>query len=189
MSRNQVLGNFGCGQYPKKGYINVDVDQRAKADIFHDLAQTPYPFDSEYFSQIEMHHVLEHIPNTIKVMKELHRILIPRGKLIITVPHFSRGFMHYDHKIGFDVTFPLYFNRTFTGGYTGIDFNCNSTHLTWFAQKELKIRHLSKSTFTIASTLGMIIDKLANLNPYVASRIFCFYVGGFEQIAFEFEKC
>lgn len=183
-----MLGNFGCGQFPKSGYVNVDIDPRARADIFHDLSVVPYPFDTASFSRIEMHHVLEHLPNPIPVMKELHRLLQPGGALTLSVPHFSRGFMHWDHKIGFDVTFPLYFRSDFSGGYTGVDFREVSTRLTWFAQKELKKRHLSPFQYTMGCFLGTIFDALGNLNPYLASRLLCFYFGGYEEIRFELQK-
>jgi len=183
-----MKGNFGCGQFPIPGYVNVDIDPRAKADIFHDLSRPPYPFEAETFSLVEMHHVLEHLPNPIPVMGELNRLLRPGGRLILSVPHFSRGFMHWDHKIGFDVTFPLYFNREFQGGYTGIDFQEISTRLTWLAQKELKRRHLKPLQFAVANLLGHVFDFIGNLNAYAASRLLCFYFGGYEEIRFELKK-
>lgn len=183
-----MLGNFGCGQYPKPGFVNVDVDPRAKADVFHDLSIVPYPFEAGSFSRIEMHHVLEHLPNPIPVMRELNRLLEPQGTLVLSVPHFSRGFMHWDHKIGFDVTFPLYFRKDFSGGYTGVDFQEISTRLTWLAQKELKRRHLSPLQFGLANLLGTVFDALGNLSPYLTSRLLCFYFGGFEEIRFELRK-
>lgn len=183
-----LKGNFGCGQFPKPGFVNVDVDRRARADVFHDLSVIPYPFESASFSRIEMHHVLEHLPSTIPVMAELHRLLAPGGLLVITVPHFSRGFMHWDHKVGFDVTFPLYFKASFAGGYCGVDFEELSTRLTWFAQKDLKKRHLSPLQYGVANMLGAVFDWVGNLSPYVTSRLLCFYFGGYEEVRFELKK-
>ena len=42
----QTRINFGCGQFPTPGWINVDNDARAKADVRHDLEVLPYPFES-----------------------------------------------------------------------------------------------------------------------------------------------
>ncbi len=68
---------------------------------------------------VEASHLLEHLDRPFLAMKEMHRILKPGGQLIIKVPHFSRGFTHAEHAHGFDVTFPNYFNKKFSGD---IDF-------------------------------------------------------------------
>lgn len=180
--------NLGCGQYPKPGYINVDIDPNAKADIFHDLSALPYPFEDASFAQIEMDHVLEHLPDPLAVMKEVWRLLQPGGIAQIAVPHFSRGFTHYDHKRGFDVSFPLYFNPSFPGGYTGLTFEHISTRLIWFAQPELKKTVLGNTAYYVGMGLGKIFDVLGNISPYATSRLFCFWVGGFEEIKFVFKK-
>lgn len=183
-----MKGNFGCGQFPKNGFVNVDIDTLSKADVFHDLSVVPYPFDDESFSLIEMHHVLEHLPKTIDVMRELHRILVPGGRLVVTTPHFSRGFMHWDHKVGFDVTFPLYFNKQFMGGYTGVEFVEESTRLVWFAQKQLKKRHLSPLQYGVGNFMGIVFDFIGNISPYATSRLLCFYFGGYEEVRFHLRK-
>lgn len=180
--------NLGCGQFPKDGYINVDLSPKAKADITHDLTQFPYPFEGESFDLIEMSHILEHLPNTLDVMKELMRILKPGATLIIKVPHFSRGFTHWDHKRGFDVSFPLYFNSSFSGGYTGIALEHISTRLTWFAQPNLKREILSNFSFYIGRLLGRFFDFAGNINLFFTSRLLCFWVGGYEEIEFIFKK-
>jgi len=179
--------NLGSGQFPKQGYINVDLDLKAQADVFHDLNKFPYPFENNSFSLIEADHLLEHLSNVLEVMKELHRILKPGGKLIIRVPHFSRGFSHPDHKIGFDITFPYYFSPTFKGGYTGIEYELEAMKLKWFAQPCLK-----KDIFPILYYPLRIVDGilsfLANLCPAFCSRVWIFWVGGFEEIEFILKK-
>ena len=97
-----MLGNFGCGQFPKSGYVNVDIDPRARADIFHDLSVVPYPFDTASFSRIEMHHVLEHLPNPIPVMKELHRLLQDLHECLhLFVRHPGVGIEVHHHLVQF----------------------------------------------------------------------------------------
>ena len=95
--------NLGCGQFPKPGYINLDLDPNSKADLIHDLRQFPYPFEDESFSRIEASHLLEHLSDPFLVMKEIHRIVKPGGIVDIRVPHFSRGMTHAEHKSGFDL--------------------------------------------------------------------------------------
>lgn len=180
--------NLGCGRYPKDGFVNVDVDPASKADVLHDLERIPYPFSSGEFNRVDMDHVLEHLGDVRAVMAEVHRLLEPGGELHLSVPHFSRGFTHWDHKRGFDVSFPLYFDPTFTGGYTGIHFECLSTRLCWFAQPKLKRTVLSPLAFTLGRAAGTFFDLLGNAHHLLASRLFCFWVGGYEEIRFVFRK-
>lgn len=178
--------NLGSGQFKKNGYINVDNNASTKPDIIHDLESFPYPFKDNEFDIIEADHALEHLSQPWRVMRELRRIAKPNAKITITVPHFSRGFSHADHKCGFDVSFPLYFDPAFKGGYMGFPLKLKHMHLTWFAQPYLKKNILGEPIFTLASICGAIIDTLANVSPYFCSRVWCFWVGGFEQIEFEF---
>lgn len=59
-------------------------------DVLHDLEDTPLPFEDHQFKIVAMREVLEHIcpKNQIAVMDELHRVLIPQGVLILTVPYY-----------------------------------------------------------------------------------------------------
>ena len=54
------------------------------ADIKADLCDLP--FDDNQYDLILCNHVLEHIPNDIKAMRELYRVLKKDGTLIAQVP-------------------------------------------------------------------------------------------------------
>lgn len=179
--------NLGCGEFKKSGYINVDYYSVSKPDIRHDLNEIPYPFEDDQFTVIEADHVLEHLNNPFQIMKELHRIGRKECLIHIRVPHFSRGFAHSEHKRGFDVSFPLYFSPSFEGGYQGVQLELVRMRLRWFAQPYLKKENLPALFYYIGMFLGTLIDIPANLSPYACSRIWCFWVGGFEEIEFQFK--
>ena len=126
--------NLGSGEYPKPGFVNVDYYSVSEPDVKHDLSSFPYPFPDNDFDHVESDHGLEHLPDPFGVMKEVHRIAKPGALTIIRVPHFSRGFSHAEHKSGFDVTFPYYFQKDFQGGYQGVEFTVEAVRLRWFAQ-------------------------------------------------------
>lgn len=178
--------NLGCGEFKKSGYINLDSNKDVNPDVIHDLNNIPYPFSDNSFGLIEADHVLEHLGDPFAVMRELHRVLAEDGRLIIRVPHFSRGFTHPDHKRGFDVTFPYYFHPEFKGGYCGVPFLLRKMKLKWFAQPYLKKTILPKPLYAIAFVAGTVFDIFANISPAVCSRLWCLWVGGFEEIEFHF---
>jgi len=182
--------NIGCGEEHKEGYINLDWQSLTKPDVEHDLNKLPYPFNDNSFDLVEAFHVLEHLDKPFNVMKELHRILKPGGELIIKVPHFSRGFTHAEHAHGFDVTFPLYFNKNFTkSGFFGVEFELTEMKLNWLAFFHLlPSMGYGKITIAILKVLNNGVSFLANINVNFCSRIWCFWVGGFEEIKFHF-KC
>jgi SAM-dependent methyltransferase len=180
--------NLGCGRFPKPGYHNVDWVEGPGVDAVVDLSNLPLPFPSDTFDEVSADHVLEHLPNAFGTMREIHRVLRPGGRAVIRVPHFSRGMTHAEHERGFDVTFPYYFRPDFQGGYTGTEFETESVRLRWFAQPYLKKTVLSPRTFRVASAVGKVIDVAANLDPLVCSRLWCFAVGGFDEVEFVFRK-
>jgi len=180
--------NLGCGEHHKEGYVNLDWQPLTAPDISHDLNQLPYPFEENVFDLVEAYHVLEHLDKPFAVMGELHRILKPDAELHIKVPHFSRGFTHAEHMHGFDITFPLYFNKKFTtSGYYGIEFELKKVELHWMAFFHLlPFMGYGKATIQFLRFLNTVISGLANFAPAFCSRVWCYWVGGFEEVEYIF---
>jgi len=184
--------NLGSSGFNKEGFINVDIRKSVNPDVVHDLNVFPYPFEDNSADHIEMVHVLEHLDKPFHVMRELHRILKPGGTLYIAEPHFSRGFTHAEHEHGFDVSFPYYFKRKlFPEQFYGSEFDLVCLKLNWISQ--ITFRYLPQIGIGIFSQsllkiLNVIFTFLANISPMFCSRIWCFWVGGFEEIEFHFKK-
>ncbi|MFC1706273.1 methyltransferase domain-containing protein [Planctomycetota bacterium] len=86
--------NLGCGTALRSGYVNLDVLELPGVDVVHDLRVLPWPFEDDSFEEVFAFHVLEHLPDTVKVMEEIWRILAPDGILDAEVPHArSVGFL------------------------------------------------------------------------------------------------
>ena len=89
MKRFKSLGNL---DYTTTDLISPIAD--VKADIC-DL-----PFSDNSFDVILCNHVLEHIPDDTKAMKELHRIMKPNGWGIFQIPQdLSRDVTFEDNSI------------------------------------------------------------------------------------------
>lgn len=188
MENNIKKLNLGSGENKKSGYINIDWNKLTEPDIIHNLDILPYPFEDSTFNEVEASHILEHLDKPFMVMKELHRILKSGGKLIVKVPHFSRGFTHAEHAHGFDVSFPQYFNPNFSkSGYFGVEFKLESLRLRWLAFTHLlPYFGYSKIAILFLKLVDEILSGLANASPNICSRVWCFWVGGFEEIEFNF---
>jgi SAM-dependent methyltransferase len=186
--RTKRILNLGCGRLRSDDCLNIDWDKNFGPDIVHNLNVFPYPVEANSFEEVHAFHIMEHLDRPFEVMREIHRILKPGGKLIIKTPHFSRGFTHSEHCHGFDVTFPLYFRRDFVGsGFTGIEFALDKLELHWSAFSYL-LPNLGYGKIATAGirTLNVLFTFLANLSPALCSRIWCFWVGGFEEIEYHF---
>ena len=182
--------NLGCGQFPLKGMLNIDHDPAAKADALADLGDlaTYRQLPENHFDYIVMDHVLEHLDDIFGIMRELHRVLTPGGLLELRVPHFSRGITHPEHRHGFDVTFPAYMDPAYKGGYIGVPFHLESMRLDYMIRWDLKKTIVPDWQIALLKPLNAVVTGLANAQPYVCSRFWCYLVGGFEQIEYRFRK-
>lgn len=78
--------NLGCGADIKPGWINCDYVPASGVDHVIDLTR-PLPFPDSSADEIYASHVLEHIPEPLKLLLECHRVLKSGGTLIIRVPY------------------------------------------------------------------------------------------------------
>lgn len=70
----------------ENGYITADIESplaKVKMDI-HQM-----PFESNTFDIVLCNHVLEHVQDDIKAMREIYRVLKPGGFSIMQVPFFN----------------------------------------------------------------------------------------------------
>lgn len=84
--------NLGCGQQPKPGYVNVDIEPGPGVDAAWDLEQTPWPVPDSSVSEILADNVFEHLNRFDRVWSEIHRVLEPGGRVHAWVPYGLRWF-------------------------------------------------------------------------------------------------
>jgi len=78
--------NLGCGNDIRDGYVNVDVHGGDRI-VRWDLNIKPWPWEESSVDEIIMHHVLEHLPDTCSVMREMYRVCKSDAVVHIAVPH------------------------------------------------------------------------------------------------------
>lgn len=81
--RGLLLVDIGAGINPLPGYLSVDL--REDAHIKYDLNEG-LPFGDNTVGVLNASHVLEHLKDPIKSMREIHRVLAHGGWAFIDVP-------------------------------------------------------------------------------------------------------
>lgn len=77
--------NLGCCDRRIDGYLGIDRVAGPAVDRVVDLSQ-PWPFENDSVSEILAHDVIEHLPDKILSMNEIHRVLVMGGRVDIVVP-------------------------------------------------------------------------------------------------------
>lgn len=96
-----LILDVGCGGSPR-GDINVDGFPFDRGQYYADYDMKNIkmfvwsigeclPFKDNVFNKVSCRHVLEHVPNPLKFLKELNRILVDKGELLILVPSEFRN--------------------------------------------------------------------------------------------------
>ena len=102
--------NLWCGSDVRVGYINLDKFPQAGVDMVYDLEKLPLPFEDNGLDEIICRDILEHV-EYIPLLKDLHRVLAPGGKLHVRVPHYTSRNNYVDptHKKRFSISTFDYF--------------------------------------------------------------------------------
>lgn len=79
--------NLGASQTYIPGFINIDLSK--KADISLDLGKDKLPFDDNSVDMIFSLHTLEHIPDYLFCLSEIHRVLKHGGRFLVGLPYVT----------------------------------------------------------------------------------------------------
>lgn len=130
--RNHLRVNLGCGKDIRAGWINVDKADLPGVDVCHDLTHIPLPFASNSCVDVLCKDVLEHL-EYLPVIRDIHRILEPGGRVTIQVPHFTSKDAYADptHRSFFTTNTLRYFvEGHFRSYYTDFSFSrVRKTHI------------------------------------------------------------
>ena len=90
MTEKPIRLNLGCGLTIMKNWVNCDYEKGIGVNVTLNM-NNPLPFDDNSIDEILAAHILEHLPEWYKAVKECHRILKPGGKFTIKVPYGVNG--------------------------------------------------------------------------------------------------
>jgi len=156
--------HLGCGNDIKKGWVNLDYMKLEGVDVVCDLNKFPWPFKDNEFDVVYTSHLLEHVKDLIKTMKEIHRICKNNAEIIIRVPHFSCGVTYRDptHKRGFS--------------YFTMDYFCDEEKIL-YDRKEKGLFKIKKRKLNFTRLawkwLNIFMNPLINISPALYERFLC----------------
>jgi SAM-dependent methyltransferase len=81
--------DVGCGTNKMDGAVGLDHNPRTDADVIHDLGDLPYPFGDDEFDLVVANHVVEHVPDVMAFVTELHRLTRNGGTIRLLTPHYT----------------------------------------------------------------------------------------------------
>jgi len=90
---------LGSGGKRRSGFFGVDILEMDGVDVIADLNEPLSLFPDNCCDSIFSSHAFEHVDKFMQLMKEIHRIMKPGGRVEIVVPHFSNvyGFSDPTH--------------------------------------------------------------------------------------------
>ena len=156
--------NLGCGADIIPGWINADYITQPGVNMVFDFNKFPWPIKDNTIDEVFASHVLEHVDDLIKVMKELNRICKKGAKIVIRGPHFSCGVSYRDptHRRTFSYFTFDHFTKIVPSYYKR-----DESELFIIEQRKLNYTRLS---FTF---LNYIFNPIINISPSLYERFLC----------------
>jgi SAM-dependent methyltransferase len=88
----EVKLNLGAGQTYLPGFCNIDACPWA--DVQLDFGTDRLPFEDSSVDCVFSHHTLEHVPDYLHILGEVHRILRHGGRLLVGLPYVTSTMYH-----------------------------------------------------------------------------------------------
>jgi len=159
--KNSGKLQLGCGHEVLEDFVNLDSSALPGVDIVHDLNKRPWPFADNQFEYILIRHVLEHLPDTPRVMEEIWRIAKPGAVISLRVPYWNAedfitdpthimAFNQYTFEF-FDVDKPRFKTREY---YTTAKFR--------IIKKDYFVRILGRYLRVKSRLINWMLERLAH---------------------------
>ncbi len=151
-----------------KGYGNHEGIQTgtwntSKIDIVSDIVSIPMPNAS--FDAVLCTEVFEHIPDPISAMKEFHRLLKPKGELILSAPFCSLSHLApYHYYGGFNKYFYQYHLTEI--GFTIVEVTSNGDYSEYLAQELQRLKTIYGRSPLYMKICVALLLRFINLNRF-----------------------
>lgn len=123
------------------------------------------PVNPMDFDLITMYHVLEHVPDVVAQLQEVHKLLTDQGYLILALPNYNSldAQLFKKHWAGYDVPRHLYhFNKHAVKTITADYFELVETKPMWFDSFYVSILSAQYKKWPLPFLLGFFIGMCSN---------------------------
>lgn len=162
----KIIVELGCGQHKQiQEAIGIDMLDNENVDIVADINKGLGFFNDNSIDLIFSSHFLEHVEDLGFVMKEMHRVLKPGGKVTGLVPHFSNPYYYsdYTHINPFGLYSFSYFSkdhffkRKVPVFYNELDFKINSIKLVFYSP--FKLLNVFRKMYTLIFNSSLVFTE------------------------------
>src|SRR5207248_3765641 len=141
--------DLGCGGTKEEGSIGVDIVPLEGVDVIASLVDRPYPFSDNSFDTVDLKNMIEHLPDTVGTMEEIHRIARSDSRVVITVVNWNSHYASMDPqhlRLFTENSFDFFGKRVGRSYYTKARFEVARVDLYYdpFAQRVLRSKRLLK---------------------------------------------
>jgi SAM-dependent methyltransferase len=89
--------DIGCGKKKQEpGALGLDRERGSGADALAELTRFPWPLRDNCADRIYLSHFLEHQPDILRAMAEVHRIAKGGAEVVIVTPHYTSADSYTD---------------------------------------------------------------------------------------------
>lgn len=185
----KVKLELGCGGQKKHDdAIGIDAIDYPCVDIVGDIFDVLQKIPDKTIHEVSSYHFFEHVDNLSKLVNEIERVLVEKGKLLVVVPHFSNPYYYsdYTHKSTFGLYSFSYFasDSIFTLKVPTYEkspmFSLTNVTLVFKSPKPFYFRWLWKKMFQYLFNLNNYMKELYEEN-------FCYFIPCYE-IKYEMMK-
>ena len=122
------------------------------------IEKDKFPYKDNYFDLVVFTEVLEHLPQSpLHALKEIYRVLMPQGKMVLTTPNIARSINRAKMILGKSVSYPL--QQVLENDGTGS--NIYHRH-----NREYTLPELS----TLTSHAGFVVSEARHFISYTPTR-------------------
>lgn len=80
---------LACGEERREGFLHADAFESSNPDVVHAIEQTPWPFESDRFSEIVVNHlsrVGKDLDQQKSILAELYRVSASEASITLNLP-------------------------------------------------------------------------------------------------------